>query len=139
MRWVLLIPRVSDDALVPSRQADAEHAFDLLHTWLGKALGETVGYALTATFTVLVVITITRVVAPRWMSYLGYISAGLIATGVFLPLGLSFLSITNFVGYVAWCLWLIAMAMALWQTNAAQAVTPSAAPRAAQARVTATS
>ena len=117
--------------LVPSRKADAHHAFELLHTWLGKALGETVGYALTATFTVLVVIGITRAIAPRWMAYLGYISAGLIATGVFIPLGLSFLSITNFIGYVAWCLWLIAMAIALWRANPAHAVTSSEAPRAA--------
>jgi hypothetical protein len=138
-RWVLFIPRVSDDALVPSRQADAHHAFDLLHTWLGQALGETVGYALTATFTVLVVLGITRAVAPRWMAYLGYLSAGLIATGVFIPLGLSFLSITNFIGYVAWCLWLIAMAIRLWQANTVQAVTWSEAPRTARDRVTATS
>jgi len=128
-RWVLLVPRVSDDALVPSRTADAERTFELLHTWLGKALGETVGYALTATFTVLVVIGITRAVAPRWMAYLGYISAGLIATGVLIPLGLGALSITNFVGYVAWCLWLVAMAIALWRTNTVPAVTSSEAPR----------
>ena len=68
-RWVLLIPRVSDDATVPSRTADAHHTFELLHTWLGKALGETIGYALTATFTVLVVIAITRAIAPRWMTF----------------------------------------------------------------------
>jgi hypothetical protein len=139
LRWVLVIPRVSRDALVPSRQADAHHTFELLHTWLGKALGETVGYALTATFTVLVVIGITRAVAPRWMAYLGYTSAGLIATGVFIPLGLSSLSITNFVGYVAWCLWLIAMALTLGQTNAAHAGTSSGAPRTARDHVAAPS
>ena len=55
-RWVLFVPRISDDALVPAHTADAHHTFELLHTWLGKALGETIGYALTATFTVLVVI-----------------------------------------------------------------------------------
>ena len=54
--------------------------------------------------------------APRWMTYLGYASAALIATGVFIPLGLSGLSITNFVGYVAWCVWLIAMAVVLWRS-----------------------
>jgi hypothetical protein len=122
-RWVLLIPRISDDALVPSRAADAERTFELLHTWLGRALGETVGYALTATFTVLVVIGVTRAIAPRWMAYLGCMSAGLIATGVLVPLGLGLLSITNFAGYVAWCLWLIAMAVALWRTNAVHPVT----------------
>ena len=138
-RWFTLVPGISQDALDPAQRAAAEARFELWHTVLGKAIGETVGYALTATFTVLVVIGITRVVAPRWMAYLGYISAGLIATGVFIPLGLSVLSITNFVGYVAWCLWLIAMAVALWHTNAARAVTSPEAPRTARDRVTATS
>ena len=115
-RWVLLIPRVSDDATIPSRAVDAHHTFDLLHTWLGTVLGETIGYALTATFTVLVVIAVTRAIAPRWMTSTGYASAALIATGVAVPVGLDAASLTNFVGYVAWCLWLIAMAVTLWRT-----------------------
>ncbi len=108
-RWVLLIPDISDNAPIPGHLADAQHRFELLHTWLGKALG----YALTATFTILVVIAITQVIAPRCMSYLGYASAGLIATGIAIPLGLCALSITNFAGYVAWCLWLIPIAFIL--------------------------
>jgi hypothetical protein len=115
-RWVLLVPRVSDDAAVPAHTVDAHHTFELLHTWLGKVLGETIGYTLTATFTLLVVIAVTRNVAPRWMTYVGYASAGLIATGALIPLGLGGASITNLVGYVAWCLWLIAMAVVLWRS-----------------------
>ena len=46
------------------RTADAHHRFELLHTWLGNVLGETIGYALTATFTVLVVIALTRTACP---------------------------------------------------------------------------
>ena len=117
-RWVLLIPRVSDDATVPTRSDEARHTFELLHTWLGQALGETVGYALTATFTVLVVRAVTRRIAPRWLAVAGYTSAGLIATGVVIPLGIDAASMTNFVGYVAWCLWLIAMAVVLWRSRA---------------------
>jgi hypothetical protein len=134
-RWVLLIPRVSDDATVPSRTADAHHTFELLHTWLGKALGETIGYALTATFTVLVVIAITRAIAPRWMSFVGYASAALIATGVLVPLGVDAASITNFVGYVAWCLWLIAMAVTLWRSRADAPATSITEPSAASEAV----
>ena len=37
----------------------------------------------------------------------------LIATGVVIPLGLDAASLTNFAGYVLWCLWLIAMAVVL--------------------------
>ena len=59
-RWVTLVPGISDDALDPARRADAEDRFELLHTVLGKVIGETIGYALTATFTVLVVVALTR-------------------------------------------------------------------------------
>ena len=114
-RWVLLVPGISRDATDPARTADAHRTFELVHTWLGTILGETIGYALTAAFTVLVTLAVTRAVAPRWMAYLGYVSAALIATGVLIPLGLEAASLTNFAGYVAWCLWLIAMAMYLWR------------------------
>lgn len=116
-RWVVLIPGVSDDAIDPSRTSDAHHTFDLLHTWLGTVLGETIGYALTAVFTALVVTAVTRWIAGPWMTRIGYGSAALIATGVVIPV-LDAASITNFAGYVAWCLWLIAMAVILWRTQA---------------------
>ena len=62
-RWVLLVPGLSDDATDPARAADAHRTFELLHTWLGTILGETIGYALTSTFTVLVAFALTR--GPR--------------------------------------------------------------------------
>ena len=114
-RWVLLVPGISDDATDPARTADAYRRFELFHTWLGTVLGETIGYALTATFTVLVAYALTRGLAPRWMSYLGYASAALIATGVVVPLGVEAAGLSNFVGYIAWCLWLIALAVILWR------------------------
>jgi hypothetical protein len=128
-RWVVLIPGVSDDATVPSRTADAHHTFDLLHTWLGTVVGETIGYALTAVFTAVVVTAVTRRIAGVWMTRIGYGSAALIATGVVVPV-LEAASITNFAGYVAWCLWLIAMAVTLWRRQAqASAPAPSTAGR----------
>jgi hypothetical protein len=120
-RWVLLVPGISQDALDPARTTAAHHSFELVHTWLGTILGETIGYALTATFTVLITLAVTRAVGPRWMVWLGYLSAALIATGVLIPLGLEAASLTNFAGYVAWCLWLIAMAVILWRTPRAAA------------------
>jgi hypothetical protein len=118
-RWVLLVPGLSDDAQVPSQAAEAHQTFEDLHFWLGTIVGETIGYALTATFTVLVVIGVARSSAPRWMAGLGYASAALIATGVLIPLGLHAAGVTNFAGYVAWCVWLIAMAVALWRAGPA--------------------
>ncbi len=115
-RWALFVPGLSDDATDPARRPDAERTFELLHTWLGQALGETVGYALTATFTVLVAYAVTTRVAPRWMTWARYAAAALIATGVVVPLGVAAASLTNVSGYVIWCLWLVAMGVALWRT-----------------------
>ena len=117
-RWVLLIPGVSRDAIDPTHTISAHERFEQLHFWLGTVIGETIGYALTATFTVLVARAVTHAVAPRWMVALGYASAGLIATGVLVPV-VDLASVTNFAGYVAWCLWLIAMAVMLWNPRSA--------------------
>jgi hypothetical protein len=84
---------------------------------LGTVVGETIGYALTAVFTVLVVRAVTRASAPRWMAYLGYAAAALIATGVVVPLGLDIARLANFAGYVSWCAWLVAMAIVLWRAK----------------------
>jgi TRAP-type C4-dicarboxylate transport system permease small subunit len=70
-------------------------------------------------------VLIILAVAPRWMAWLGYLSAGLIATGVLIPLGLEAASLTNFAGYVAWCLWLIAMAVILWRAPRGTADRPA--------------
>ncbi|MGD9961010.1 DUF4386 domain-containing protein [Nocardioides sp.] len=119
-RWVTLVPGISDDALDPALRADAEDRFELWHTLLGKAIGETLGYALTATFTVLVVVALRRSVLPRWLGVIGYAAAGLIATGVVIPV-LEAASLTNFIGYVAWCAWLLAVAVVLFRVPAQKA------------------
>jgi hypothetical protein len=111
-RWVTLVPGISDDALDPALRAGAEDRFELWHTVLGKAIGETLGYALTATFTVLVVVALRRTILPRWLALIGLVAAALIATGVVIPL-VEPASLTNFAGYVAWCAWLLAVAFLL--------------------------
>jgi hypothetical protein len=111
-RWVTLVPGISDDALDPARRAEAEDRFEFLHTLLGKVVGETIGYALTAAFTVLVVIALSRTILPVWLAWTGYASAALIATGIVIPV-LGAASLTNFAGYVLWCLWLLGVGFLL--------------------------
>ena len=94
------------------------------HTLLGKAIGETLGYALTATFTVLVVIALRRTVLPGWLALVGYAAAALIATGVVIPV-VEAASLTNFVGYVAWCVWLLAVAVVLFRVREPRAISVS--------------
>lgn len=115
-RWVTLVPGISDDALDPAKRAAAEDRFELLHTVLGKAIGETLGYAFTAAFTILVVVALRRTILPAWMAYVGVVAAGLIATGVVIPV-LEAASLSNFAGYVLWCGWLIAVAVLLLRTG----------------------
>ncbi len=124
-RWVTLVPGISQDALDPSRRAAAEDRFELWHNLLGKAIGETIGYALTATFTVLVVIALRRSVLPGWLAVVGYAAASLIATGVAIP-AVEAASLTNFAGYVAWCVWLLAVAAVLFRVPANRPVTAPA-------------
>jgi hypothetical protein len=128
-RWVLLVPGLSDAATDPSRTAEAHHTFELLHLWLGTVLGETIGYALTGTFTVLVAFALTRGLAPRWMTYLGYAAGALIVTGVIIPLGVEPAGLSNFFGYIVWCLWLLALAVILWRPRTADpsSATPTGA------------
>jgi hypothetical protein len=120
-RWVTLVPAISDAALDPARRPAAEHSFELWHTVLGKAIGETLGYALTATFTVLVLIALRRSVLPRWLAIVGYTAAALIATGVVIPL-LEAASLANFAGYIIWCAWLLAVAVVLFRLRATTTV-----------------
>lgn len=111
-RWLTLVPAFSRDALDPVRHDAAVHDFRLWHTVLGTAVGETAGYALTAGFTVLVVLALRPGLLPAWLGLVGLAAAVLIATGVVVPL-VGAASLTNFVGYVLWCLWLLALAVVL--------------------------
>jgi hypothetical protein len=131
-RWVLFVPGISDDAQNPARAADARDRFELLHTWLGTVLGETIGYALTAVFTVLVARALGELLGRSrfvdWLTRIGYLAGALIVTGVLVPTGLEFATLTNFAGYVLWCGWLVALGLVLWRSAAVGADQRDRAP-----------
>lgn len=114
-RWLTLVPGITVEAADPTRLVSATERFSFWHTVLGTAVGETLGYALTATFTVLVVVALQRRGLPRWLGLAGFLAAALIATGVLVPV-LEHASLTNFVGYVLWCGWLLIIAVILMRT-----------------------
>ena len=120
-RWLTLVPAISIEAAVPARHVSAVERLSFWHTLLGTAIGETLGYALTAVFTVLSVIVLRRHGLPRWLAIVGNLSAALIATGVVVPL-LERAALTNFVGYILWCGWLLAIAVILIRTPRSVAV-----------------
>jgi hypothetical protein len=110
LRWPILVPGYASDAASssPAVAADARGSFTTASDVLGTAIGETLGYLLTATWTVLVIVALGRRFAGRWFGVLGAASAGLIVVGILSPLDLPAVDTANFVGYVLWSIWLIA-------------------------------
>ena len=111
-RWVILVPGYADTG---------DHAaFETAHHVLGTLVGETLGYTLTAAWTLLVLVALGRAFAGRWFLALGGISAVLIAGGVVSPLGVPGVDFGNFLGYVLWSVWLVAFAVVLlWRRTPA--------------------
>ena len=116
-RWPLIVPFLAD-------REDTD-AFETIHTVLGEVIGETLGYLLTATWTVLIIYALGQRLAGRWFSYVGFAAAALIALGVLVPLDVPGTDFANFVGYILWSVWLLAFAILIWrrpqlETRAAQ-------------------
>lgn len=124
LRWPLLVPSPAGQAADPSTSAAAEATFRTLNQVLGATIGETLGYSLTAVWTVLVAIGLGRSLAGRWFQIAGLASAVLIATGVLIPLDVPGTDLTNFAGYVVWSLWLLAMATVLIRGSRTSAGSP---------------
>ena len=108
-RWLFIVPSLA-------APADIE-TFELSHKVLGTLVGETLGYALTGIWTVLILRRLGRLLAGKWFTGLGYSAAALILLGVLIPLGVPLVDFANFVGYVLWSIWLIAFGVILWRSG----------------------
>ena len=118
-RWPLLVP-----GYAASGNRDA---FATAHRILGTLIGETLGYALTAAWTLLVLIALGRSFAGRWFPALGGAAAVLIVAGVLSPLHVPGVDLANFIGYVLWSLWLVAFAIVLVRRPRAATAPPAVA------------
>ena len=107
LRWPLLVPGL---AATPQDPA-AISTFHTLNVVLGTVVGETIGYALTAAWTVMVAIALRERVLGRVLSAVGLVAAALIAVGTVEPLDVPMAGLLNFVGYVVWSAWLVAFAV----------------------------
>ncbi|WP_018682436.1 DUF4386 family protein [Actinokineospora enzanensis] len=97
LRWPLIVPFIDDPG-----------TFRALSTVLGTAIGETLGYALTAAWTFVV----ARQFGPR---LLAWPAAVLVACGVLIPLDVPGTKQANFAGYLLWTVWLVVLAVKLWR------------------------
>jgi len=131
MRWPILVPGYASDAVTgsPGVAASARDSFTTASDILGTGIGETLGYLLTATWTVLVIVALGRRFAGRWFVVLGGAAAGLVVVGVLSPLSLPVVDTANFLGYVLWSLWLIAFGVVLLVRERRAANAPAAASR----------
>ncbi len=101
IRWVYAVPVLADSPGDPASLM----AFEVLHAYLGVGVGETLGYIFTSAWTLLIV---ARLLMPRWLVWLGAVSALAIVAGVAEPAGLAAAGLVNFIGYLLWSVWLIA-------------------------------
>ncbi|CAM3973558.1 DUF4386 family protein [Smaragdicoccus niigatensis] len=108
-RWPIVVPFLADRAAHGDTHAVSQ--FEMLGNVVGGWIGETLGYLLTATWTVLVVVALTQL--PQWFRVTGVVSAGLIAVGALVKFDVPGADIANFLGYVVWSGWLIAFAVLL--------------------------
>jgi hypothetical protein len=115
LRWPILVPGYAADAASSNAgiAADARNGFTTASDILGTGLGETLGYILTATWTVLVLVALGRRYAGLWFQVLGSVSAALVFIGVLSPLDLPVVDSANFIGYVLWSAWLVAFAVVM--------------------------
>ncbi|MFO6448025.1 DUF4386 family protein [Erythrobacter sp. NE805] len=112
MRWVFVVPDLARTAASgdPAEVAAAAHAFALIHTYAGVAIGEHLGQLLTALFAALLAIIQWRE-GRRIAAALGLLTAPLLllgtGEGLMLALGrngdtFALLTIAGFLGLTAW-------------------------------------
>lgn len=109
LRWPLLVPGLAATPTDPG----AIETFGRLNLVLGTIVGETLGYALTAAWTVLVAVGLRRTLLGPVLSMVGIVAAAMISTGVVEPLEVPLVGLVNFVGYIVWSGWLIAVAVVI--------------------------
>jgi hypothetical protein len=115
LRWPILVPGFASDAASTNAgvASSARDSFTTVSDVLGTGIGETLGYLLTATWTVLVVVALGRHYAGQWFQVLGVVSAALVFVGVLSPLDVAGVDTANFVGYVLWSVWLVAFGVVI--------------------------
>ena len=122
LRWPLLVPGLAATATDPSASAAARQAagerFETLGTVLGRVVGESGGYLLTAVFTVAAVLALReRYRLSRLQVVLGLGSVPLVLAGLLVPLGVPGADAANFAGYLVWTAWCIVLGVRLVRTG----------------------
>ena len=111
-RWTFAVPYLAatyaDPASSPATRDAAVVAFEVLHRFVGGALGEHLGFALTAIWAVSVAVLLSRTPAvPRVVPVTGALAGLAIATGVFEVTGAAWPALPVAGGYLLFAAWLV--------------------------------
>jgi hypothetical protein len=124
VRWPFLVPFLARAAAEPGATEARKEAIDIVfqsfNRYLGVAVGEHLGYALTGAWTVLSGVALTQTAAaPGWVGVLGIVIGPVLAlcslefVGAHEPTGAKLAGRVTPIAYVAWSLWLVAAGVAL--------------------------
>jgi uncharacterized protein DUF4386 len=124
VRWPFLVPYLArvaaEPAASPARREAVDVVFQSFNRYLGVAVGEHLGYALTGLWSVLAGVSITQSTAvPGWLGVVGVAIGAALAVcslefvGRFEQSGWKVAEKLTPLAYVAWSLWLIATGVAL--------------------------
>jgi hypothetical protein len=123
IRWPFLVPYLAraaaDPAASEARREAVDVVFQAFNRYLGVAVGEHLGYALTGAWTTLAGVALTQTTAaPAWIGVLGIVLGPVLALCSFEFLGgreegWKVAEKLTPIAYVAWSLWLVATGIAV--------------------------
>jgi hypothetical protein len=123
VRWPFLVPYLARVAAEPdaepARRETVDVVFQSFNRYLGVAVGEHLGYALTGAWSILTGVALIETdAAPGWLGVIGVVIGPLFLIssaeflGRFEPLGWKLAGQLTPVAYVLWSLWLAAIGVA---------------------------
>jgi hypothetical protein len=124
IRWPFLVPYLAREAADTEPGSARGEAIDVVfqsfNRYLGVAVGEHLGYALTGAWSVLTGVALVQSdAAPGWLGVIGIVIGPLFLisaaefTGRFEPSGWKLAGRLTPLAYIAWSVWLIALGVAL--------------------------
>jgi hypothetical protein len=124
IRWPFLVPYLAtqhaDEHATEARKEAIDVVFQSFNRYLGVAVGEHLGYALTGTWSILAGVALTQSDAvPHWLGIPGIVAGAVLAlcslefVGRAEREGWKLAAATTPVAYIAWSLWLVATGVGL--------------------------
>jgi hypothetical protein len=118
LRWPFLVPTLADayrdPNASPARRDAVLVVFEAFHRFAGGAIGEHIGYLLTALWSLLLGAAIVQTgFLPSWLGWIGIVTGLGILYGVLEEVGVESAATVNAISYIVWSLWLIALGAAI--------------------------